>query len=179
MNLKRGNRGRMRALILSSDRFEDSELLEPLQQLRAKGVSVDIAAPQKGTITGKHRRRASADLALGAVRAEDYDLLLLPGGEAPARLRNIPEAVAIVTRFLLADKPVAAICHGPQLLIATGLMVGRTATCYRAVKEELETAGANYLDREVVVDGKLITSRQPSDIPAFMGAMFGALKLSL
>lgn len=124
--------GRMRALILSSDRFEDSELLKPLQQLWAKGILVDIAAPQKGTITGKHRRRASADLALGAVRAEDYDLLLLPGGEAPARLRNIPEAVAIVTRFLLADKPVAAICHGPQLLIATGLMAGRTATCYRA-----------------------------------------------
>jgi archaeal arginyl aminopeptidase len=169
----------MRALILSSDHFEDSELLEPLQQLQAKGVAVDIAAPQTGPIIGEHRRRASAGLALGAVREEDYDLLLVPGGEAPASLRNIPEAVAIVRRFLLADKPVAAICHGPQLLIATGLMAGRTATCYRAVKEELETAGANYVDRKVVVDGKLITSRQPSDIPAFMGAIFGALKLSL
>jgi protease I len=169
----------MRALILSSDRFEDSELLKPLQQLQAKGVAVDIAAPQKGTITGKHRHTANADLTLGAAQVEDYDLLLLPGGEAPVRLRNIPEAVAIVRRFLLADKPVAAICHGPQLLIATGLMAGRTATCYRAVKEELEAAGANYLDREVVVDGKLVTSRQPSDIPAFMRAIFGTLRLSL
>jgi protease I len=151
---------------------------KPLQQLRAKGVVVDIAAPQQGPIIGKHRRRASAGLALGAVRAEDYDLLLLPGGEAPASLRNIPEAVAIARRFLLADKPVAAICHGPQLLIATGLMAGRTAACYRAVREELEAAGVNYLDREVIVDRKLVTSRQPSDIPAFMRAIFSALRLS-
>lgn len=169
----------MRALIVSSDRFEDSELSEPLQQLQAKGVEVDIAAPQKGPITGKHRHRVSAGLPLSAVRAEDYDLLLLPGGEAPANLRNIPEAVAIVRDFLLADKPVAAICHGPQLLTATGLMAGRTATCYRAVRQELETAGVNYLDREVVVDGNLVTSRQPADLPAFMRAIFRATKLEL
>jgi protease I len=134
----------MRALIVSSDRFEDSELSEPLQQLQSKGVEVDIAAPQQRPITGKHGHRVSAGLALSAVRAEDYDVLLLPGGEAPASLRKIPEAVAIARHFLQADKPVAAICHGPQLLIATGLMAGRTATCYRAVKRELEAAGANY-----------------------------------
>jgi len=104
--------------------------------------------------------------------------LLLPGGEAPASLRKIPEAVAIARHFLQADKPVAAICHGPQLLIATGLMVGRTATCYRAVKRELEAAGANYLDCEVVVDGNLVTSRQPADIPAFMRAIFRITRLS-
>ncbi|MEK4032359.1 type 1 glutamine amidotransferase domain-containing protein [Methylocystis sp. IM3] len=169
----------MRALIVSSDRFEDSELSEPLRQLQAKGVDVDIAAPQKGPITGKHRHRVSAGLSLSAVRAEDYDLLLLPGGEAPANLRNIPDAVAIVRHFLLADKPVAAICHGPQLLIATGLMAGRAATCYRAVGQELEAAGVNYLDREVVVDGNLVTSRQPADLPAFMRAIFRATRLSL
>jgi archaeal arginyl aminopeptidase len=168
----------MRALIVSSDRFEDSELFEPLQQLQAKGVKVDIAAPQPGPITGKHGRRVSAGLALSAVRAEDYDLLLLPGGEAPSRLRKIPEAVAIARDFLQADKPVAAICHGPQLLIATGLMAGRAATCYRAVRQELETAGANYLDREAVVDGNLVTSRQPADISAFMRAIFGITGLS-
>ena len=161
----------MRALIVSSDRFEDSELSEPLQQLRANGVEVNVAAPQQGPITGKHGHRVSADLALSAVRTEDYDLLLLPGGEAPASLRKVPEAVAITRHFLQADKPVAAICHGPQLLIATGLMAGRTATCYRAVRQELEAAGVNYLDREVVVDGNLITSRQPADISAFMRAI--------
>jgi protease I len=112
------------------------------------------------------------------VRAGDYDLLLLPGGEAPASLRKVPEAVAIARRFLQADKPVAAICHGPQLLIATGLMAGRTATCYRAVRQELEAAGVNYLDREVVVDGSLVTSRQPGDVPAFMRAIFKITGLS-
>ncbi len=168
----------MRALIVSSNRFEDSELSEPLQQLRAKGVEVEIAAPQQGAIAGKHGHRVSASLALSAVRAEDYDLLLLPGGEAPASLREIPQAVAIARHFLQANKPVAAICHGPQLLIATGLMAGRTATCYRSVREELEAAGVNYLDREVVVDGNLVTSRQPADIPAFMRVIFRMTGLS-
>ena len=120
----------MRTLIVSADCFEDSELSQPLQQLQARGVEVDIAAPQQGLITSKHGHRVvSAGLALSAVRAEDYDLPLLPGGEAPASLRKIPQAVAIARDFLQADKPVAAICHGPQLLIATGLMAGRTATC--------------------------------------------------
>jgi protease I len=162
----------MRALVVSADRFEDSELSEPLQQLQARGVEVDIAAPQQGPITGKHGHKVSAGLALSAVRAEDYELLLLPGGEAPARLQKVPAAVAIARHFLQAGKPVAAICHGPQLLIATGLMAGRTATCYRAVRQELEAAGVNYLDREVVVDGNLVTSRKPSDIPSFMRAIF-------
>ena len=119
----------MRALIVSSDRFEDSELSEPLQRLQAKGMEVDIAAPQQRAITGKHGPKVSAGLALGAVRAEDYDLLL-PSGEAPASLRKIPGAVAIVRHFLEADNPVAAICHGPQLPIAAGLMAGSTAACW-------------------------------------------------
>lgn len=168
----------MRALIISSDRFEDSELAEPLRQLRAKGVEVDVAAPQKGPIIGKHGLRVDAGLALDAVRPEDYDLLLLPGGKAPASLRKTPEAVAVAGHFLRAEKPVAAICHGPQLLVATGLLTGRTATCYRGMRQELEAAGVNYQDREVVVDGNLITSRRPADIPAFMGAIFRILNLS-
>jgi protease I len=120
----------------------------------------------------------SAGLALSAVRPGDYDLLLLPGGEAPASLRKIPEAVAVARHFLQAGKPVAAICHGPQLLIATGLMVGRTATCYPTVRQELEAAGVSYLDREVVLDGNLITSRKPADIPAFMRMIFKIMGLS-
>jgi protease I len=98
----------MRALIVSSDRFEDSELAEPLRQLLAQGVAVDVAAPQAGLITGKHGHKASAGLALDAVRPEIYDLLLVPGGKAPASLRKNPEAVAIARYFLEADKPVAA-----------------------------------------------------------------------
>jgi protease I len=168
----------MRALIISCDRFEDSELAEPLRQLRAKGVEVDIAAPQKGLITGKHGHKASAGLGLDAVRPENYDLLLLPGGKAPASLRKDPEAVAIAGQFLQANKPVAAICHGPLLLIPTGLLRGRSATCYRGMRQELEAAGVQYQDREVVVDGNLITSRRPADIPAFMRAIFGIMGLS-
>lgn len=167
----------MRALIVSSDRFEDSELAEPVRQLRAKGVDVDIAAPRKGLITGKHGHKASAGLALDAVRPEKYDLLLLPGGKAPASLRENPDAVAIARHFLRADKPVAAICHGPQILLATGLLAGRSATCYRDVRRELEAAGVHYQDREVVVDSNLITSRQPADIPAFMRAIFDVMGL--
>jgi protease I len=167
----------MRALIVTADRFEDSELSEPFFQLQAKGVAVDIAAPQQGVITGKHGHRVRAGLAIDAVRPEDYDLLLLPGGKAPATLREIPAAVAIARHFLVAAKPVAAICHGPQLLIATGLLSGRSATGYKKIRSELEGAGVLYQDRAVVVDGNLITSRQPADIPAFMRAVFKLLDL--
>jgi protease I len=167
----------MRALIISADRFEDSELYEPLAQLQAKGVAVDLAAPQQGLITGKHGHRVTAGLALEAVHPADYDLLVVPGGKAPATLQKNPMAVAIARNFLANDKPVAAICHGPQVLIATGLMAGRTATCYRKMKQELLHAGVNYQDSEVIVDGNLITSRQPSDLPAFMHAVFKAIGL--
>ena len=167
----------MRALIVSADLFEDSELIEPLRQLEAKGVKVDIAAPQAGAITGKHGSQVQASLALAAVRPEDYDLLIIPGGKAPTRLRDIPQAVAIARRFLQANKPTAAICHGPQLLIATGLLSGRKVTSYHAVAPECEATGAIYRDRAVVVDGNVITSRQPGDIPAFMAAIFEAIGL--
>lgn len=168
----------MRALIISADLFEDSELVEPLRQLRAKRVEVDVAAPQKGPIVGKHGHTVSAGRALETVEPEAYDLLILPGGEAPASLRNNPEAVAVARHFLEAGKPVAAICHGPRVLIASGLLAGRSATCYRDMKAELEAAGVNYRDREVVVDGNLITSRQPADIPAFMQAIFRIMGLT-
>jgi protease I len=167
----------MRALIISADRFEDSELAEPLHQLRAKGVEVAVAAPQRGLITGKHGHTVQAELALEDVEPEAYDLLLLPGGKAPATLQKQPAAVAIARHFLMAGKPVAAICHGPQVLIATGLLAGRRATGYKAIQQELVAAGVEYQDREVVVDGNLITSRQPSDIPAFMEAIFKAMGL--
>lgn len=167
----------MRALIISADRFEDSELAEPLYQLQAKGVEVDVAAPQQGVITGKHGHKVNAGLALDAVRPEGYDLLVLSGGKAPATLQNNSVAVAIARHFLVTGKPVAAICHGPQVLIPAGLLAGRTATCYGAMRKELEAARVHYQDRKVVVDGNLISSRQRSDIPAFMRAIFKAIGL--
>lgn len=168
----------MRALIISTDRFEDSELSEPLHQLQARGVTVDVAAPVKGVITGKHGYEVEAGLALAEVKPGGYDLLVLPGGKAPVRLQKNAQAVAIARYFLHAGKPVAAICHGSQLLIPSGLLEGRTATCYRDMVQELKAAGVDYQNREVVVDGNLITSRQPADLSAFMQAVFKVLGLA-
>ncbi len=166
----------MKALILSADGFEDSELLFPYYRLKEEGVQVDIASLRLGRIEGKHGYQVTVDRTLAEVEATEYDLLILPGGRAPATIRKEPKAVEIAQAFFRQNKPVAAICHGPQTLITAGLLRGRHATCYRAVAEEMQEAGAVYEDREVVVDGNLITSREPSDLPAFMREIIKVLK---
>jgi protease I len=158
----------MKILILSADRFEDSELLVPLARLREEGMQVDIGSFTVGAIHGKHGERARANRAIAEIRPGDYDALLLPGGKAPAALRQDAQVLALVRHFFAAGKPVAAICHGPQVLISAGVLAGRTATAYRAVADELKAAGAQYRDAEVVVDGNLVTSRTPADLPAFL-----------
>lgn len=158
----------MKALIVSADGFEDSELLVPYYRLKEAGAEVIVAAPGGGTIKGKHGYEVAVDRTLVDVDPDDYTILILPGGAAPASLRTEPKALEIARSFFAAAKPVAAICHGPQILISAGLMQGRSATCYRSVAEELKAAGAHYEDWEVVVDGTLVTSRQPSDLPSFM-----------
>ncbi|MGD8743911.1 MAG: DJ-1/PfpI/YhbO family deglycase/protease [Granulosicoccaceae bacterium] len=168
----------MRVLILSADLYQDSELTEPLRQLQAKGIMADVAAPRRGVITGMHGSQVDAVLSLDEVQPAHYDLLLLPGGKAPASLQKNAQAVAVTRYFLEQNKPVAAICHGSRLLLAAGLSDGRSATCYRDMAHELQAAGVAYYDRAVVVDGKLITSRQPADLPAFMQAIFMVLNLA-
>lgn len=158
----------MKALIISADHFEDTELLVPYYRLKEEGFEVDVASISRGKINGKHGYEVRVDKALRDVHAKDYDLLVLPGGKAPAALRKEPAALEIVKDFFLGNKPVAAICHGPQLLITAGVIQDRHATCYHSVADELKEAGVLYEDREVVVDGNLVTSRQPSDLPAFM-----------
>lgn len=158
----------MKALIISADHFEDTELLVPYYRLKEEGFEVDVASISRGKINGKHGYEVSVDKALRDVRAKDYDVLVLPGGKAPAALRKELAALEIVKDFFLGNKPVAAICHGPQLLVTAGVLKGRHATCYHSVAEELKESGALYEDSEVVVDGNLVTSRQPSDLPAFM-----------
>ena len=162
----------MKALIISADHFEDTELLVPYYRLKEEGFEVDIASISRGKINGKHGYEVRVDKALRDVHAKDYDILVLPGGKAPAALRKEPAALEIVKDFFLNNKPVAAICHGPQLLVTAGVLKGRRATCYHSVAEELKEAGALYEDSEVVVDGNLVTSRQPSDLPAFMRETF-------
>ena len=166
----------MKALMISADQFEDTELLVPLYRLREEGITVDVASPHKGTITGKHGYEVAVTKTLEEVSPAEYDILVLPGGKAPATVRREQKAIEIATTFFRENKPVAAICHGPQTLITAGLLKGRRATCYRTVASELKESGARYEDSEVVVDGNLVTSRQPSDLPAFMREMMSMLR---
>ena len=158
----------MRALIISADNFEDSELLIPFYRLQEEGIEVDIASMKKGKIKGKHSYEIEVNKELKDVKPEEYDILVLPGGKAPERVRKDRSALEIARYFFEKNKPVSAICHGPQTLITAGLLKGRHATCYKSVAGEMKEAGAHYEDREVVIDGNLVTSRQPSDLPAFM-----------
>ena len=161
----------MRALIISADEFEDSELLVPLEQLQKKGIATDVAALKKGRIRGKHGNVVQVSLAVDEVDESKYNLLILPGGRAPARLRKDPAVLSIVRAFNESGKPIAAICHGPQILISAGLLRGRAATAYKSVAMEMKQAGIHYEDKEVVVDDNLITSRKPADLAAFMRAI--------
>jgi len=158
----------MKSLIVSADNFEDSELLVPYYRLKEAGIEVTVASLSRGVIKGKHGYEVAVDKTLDEVKADDYAILVLPGGAAPSVVRKEPKALEIARTFFSLKKPVAAICHGPQILISAGLLRGRRATCYKSVADELKGAGALYEDREVVVDGKLVTSRQPADLPAFM-----------
>jgi protease I len=158
----------MKALIISADNFEDTELLVPYYRLKEEGLQVDIASLKKGTIKGKHGYEVEANKTLQEIKPDEYDILILPGGKAPETVRKDRDAVEIAKNFFEKNKPVSAICHGPQTLITAGLLRGRHATCYKSVAPEMKDAGALYEDKEVVVDGNLITSRQPSDLPAFM-----------
>ena len=166
----------MKALIISADNFEDTELLVPYYRLKEEGITVDVASMKKGKIKGKHGYEVEATIGLGEVDPEDYDILVLPGGKAPEAVRKEKEAVRIAKFFFEKNKPVSAICHGPQTLITAGLLRGRHATCYKSVAPEMKEVGALYEDREVVIDGNLVTSRQPSDLPAFMRETIRKLK---
>jgi protease I len=157
-----------RVLIISADKFEDTELLVPYYRLKEAGMDVTVASLKRGKIVGKHGYEVKAEAAAGELSPEDFDALVLPGGKAPAVLRKSKTVLDIARHFMEQRKPVAAICHGPQVLISAGSLEGRRLTCYESVKLEVENAGGRYEDREVVVDKNLITSRKPADLPAFM-----------
>jgi protease I len=166
----------MKALIISADNFEDSELLVPYYRLKEAGFEVEVAAPRQGKITGKHGYEVTVNKTISDVDADLYEILLLPGGKAPETIRKVPKALEIARRFFAGEKPVAAICHGPQVLISADLVRGRRVTCYRSVAAEMKEAGALFEDSEVVIDGNLVTSRQPADLPAFMRETMKLLK---
>ncbi len=159
----------MKALFISADGYDDAELLVPYYRFLEEGIKVDIASMQKKEpIKGKHGYEVAVTKTLAEVSPDDYDILVLPGGDATEAVRKEPKAVEIARDFFMKDKPVAAICHGPQTLITAGVLKGKHATGDPAVVDELESAGAIFEYKDVVVDGNLVTSRQPSDLPAFL-----------
>jgi len=160
----------MKIATVLGPKFEDSEFKEPYDALRNAGHEVTIVGLEAGAqIEGdKGKVKATVDRTFKDVRPEDFDGLLIPGGGSPDKLRAHDEAVKFVKAFMTAGKPVLAICHGPQLLLTADEYKNHRMTAWKTVQGDLKKAGANVVDQEVVVDRNLVTSRQPSDIPAFI-----------
>ncbi len=159
--------------VLATNGFEQSELLDPLNGLREAGADVDVVSPESGSIKGWSEgnwgKSVEVDRELADADPGDYDALVLPGGVMnPDKLRTDESAKAFVLAFFEAGKPVSAICHGPQILIDCDVVDGREMTSYKSIRADLENAGARWVDREVVTDNGLTTSRSPKDLPAFI-----------
>ena len=157
------------ACVLASG-FEDSEFKQPYDALRQAGHSVTIIGMQAGQqLSGdKGKETATTEKAFSDVSPDQYDALFIPGGASPDRLRAQPAPVSFVKAFFEKEKPVFAICHGPQLFLTAGTHRGRRLTAWKTVQGDLSLAGADVVDQEVVVDRNLVTSRQPQDLPAFI-----------
>lgn len=165
-----------RVAILATDGFEQQELLKPREALQQAGAETKVVSPKDDRIKGwdftDWGDEISVDLPLEKARAEDFDALLLPGGVInPDHLRMDPKAVAFVKSFFDAGKPVAAICHGPWTIIEAGQARGRRIASWPSLKTDLHNAGAEWMDKEAVTDGNLVSARKPDDIPAFNQAM--------
>lgn len=161
-----------RVAILTENGFEEEELTSPKKALEEAGAKVDIVSPQKEKVKGwQHDHWGSSlpvDVQVDKAKVEDYDALMIPGGVInPDQMRTNKNCVEFAQQFLEAGKPVAAICHGPQLLIETGMIDGRNMTSYQSIRTDLINAGVIWVDKEVVVDNGLVTSRSPKDLPAF------------
>jgi protease I len=170
---KMKNQSSRKALVLTADQFEDMEVYFPVFRLREEGWTVTIAAPSLQPIYGEHGYGLKPDLIINNVNPDDYDLLIIPGGSpngAPSTVRKILKAQDIAKSFFSKNKLVATICHGPYTLVSAGLVKGKHLTSYwhDGVPEEIQKVGGIWEDKEVVVDGNLISSRWPMDLPAFM-----------
>ncbi|MGH2531327.1 MAG: type 1 glutamine amidotransferase domain-containing protein [Thermomicrobiales bacterium] len=167
------------AMVLARN-FEDIEATDPKAFLEERGVEVTVIGLDRSEIEGKKGARLSPDATFDDISPEQFeafDLLVIPGGGAPENLRIDDRAVDFTRRFVESGRPVAAICHGPQLLISAKVLDGRTVTCVSKIRDDVINAGAHYVDQELVVDGNLITSRTPADLPAFDKAMAQTLGL--
>jgi protease I len=166
----------MKALVFGADDFEDLELFYPYHRLKEEGITTQVASMKKGPITGKHGYKINADIAFKDINPADYDILVISGGKGPEKMRLDESALEIARHFFKENKPVAAICHGPQVLVSAGVIKGRKATCWIGIRDDIIAAGALYEDKEVVIDGNFVSSRSPDDLYAFGREMIKLLK---
>src|SRR5688572_11896957 len=160
-----------RIALLVAPMFRDEEVFEPLDELNRRGATVVVVGLDRGSVRGKLGGSIEPDAILAEVRPSAFDALIIPGGQAPEAMRLDPALLEFVRAFDRQQGVLAAICHGPQVLISADLLRGRRATCFQGIRDDVKLAGAEYVDAPVVVDGNLITSRTPADIPAFLEAI--------
>jgi protease I len=166
-----------RAAVLVEQMYQEMEVWYPIYRLRDAGCEVTVVGPEAGqTYPSKLGYPAKSDRAARDVSADDFDLLVIPGGYAPDHMRRCPPMIRLVSVMAEQGKIVAAICHGPWMLCSTQALKGRKVTCFFAIKDDVINAGAKYVDAEVVRDGNIITSRKPDDLPAFMRATIDAVR---
>lgn len=171
-----------KVLIVASDGFEESELFGPRGILMGKGAQVMLASPDlkpiQATVHDDPGKTIRPDLTLDQANAEDFDAIILPGGvRNPDHLRTNKAAISLIKTFANAGKPVAAICHGPWLLVEADLLRGRTATSWPSIRTDMKNAGANVVDEPAVTDGNIVTSRNPDDVPAFTEALISLIEM--
>ena len=166
--------GKKVAVALANN-YEDVEATSPIEALEKAGAQVTIVGIEKGEITGKKGDTQTADTTFSDVSADDFDMLLIPGGGSPENLRINDAAVSFTRDFVQTGKPVAAICHGAQLLISAKVLTGRKLTAVNKIRDDITNAGGLYADEELIKDGNLITSRTPADLPTFNDAIVKAL----
>jgi protease I len=167
----------VRACVLVEQQYQEMEVWYPVYRLREAGCRVTLVGPEAGqNYPSKLGYPASSDKAARDVSADDFDLIVVPGGFAPDYLRRHEAILKLVSTMAEQGKVVAAICHGPAVLCSTQALKGKRATCFFAIKDDVTNAGATYLDAEVIRDGNLITSRKPDDLPAFLKAVLQAVK---
>jgi len=166
-----------KVVMVLANNFEDSEAIDPKNHLESLGAEVVVVGESKGPVEGKKGGVLEVTRTFGEVSPDDFDLMVIPGGGAPENLRIVDDAVDFTRRFVESGKPVGSICHGPQLLISAKVLDGRTITSVKKIRDDVMNAGASYVDEPLVIDGNLITSRVPSDLPRFNEALGQAIGL--
>ncbi len=161
--------------IFVADGFEDLEFFYPLIRLTEAGAEVVTASPGGRPVSSKHGIRFSPSRSIQEILKDEFDCIIIPGGKAPEKLRKDPQVLELVRKHAESGSIIAAICHGPQVLVSADLVKGRTLTSYRTVKDEIEASGGRFVDTQVARDGNLITSRSPEDLPFFSRAIIQAI----